>query len=579
MDSRTALLFSSALLVVGACASQSKQQRDKVEEARLALEREADRLAVVWEGADPAEREKMESPLERVLAESGSDPRVAELRLLLASHYLEQRRRKDSDRIIQPLLDGPEGPPRDSAQILKAEGLTLEGHGDEALDLLLPLSGKLVGEGARVRHEKALVLAAIDARRWRLTIVTMVDWLSELRVGQEEALRFIDVSLEKVPILAQKRLLLEWTNSDFEGAKKKASDAIGRLVVLRLTRVALENKDARLARDLFREGPAWLRASEYGDALSGLAALAVEEVSVQGKRVGVVLGGRGKREIRRSIEVAHGVTDALPADVSLLTEDYRELLSQALGALLGQGAAVLVTGLTPEAATEARDFAELRQVPTLLLTSPGSLGAAPEPQYSFVLGSSPESEERALRDALGGEHITDVEVLGRGDSTCMEQTEASGSFTFPWDVWQGRGLSLIVLGDEACAEELERQAQSRRSRPLIALGLEAASKSIAGTWSLRAGSYPVLDRSGSAERAALSLRSRSWFEALGSDAVRLISAALDSVPAPKGASSDPASYREKVRTALLDAKAALDTTHARGFAGKHAMDRKLEVVR
>src|SRR5690606_20102001 len=183
MSRRTAWLFCSALALSLGCASSSKQQRDKVEQARLALEREANRLVVVWEEADPVERVTMEEPLERVLAESGSDPRVAELRLLLASHYLEQRRRKDADRIIEPLLKGPEGPARDSAQILKAEGLTLEGHGEEALELLLPLSGKLVGESARSRHEKALVLAAIEARRWRLTILTMVDWLAEVRLS------------------------------------------------------------------------------------------------------------------------------------------------------------------------------------------------------------------------------------------------------------------------------------------------------------------------------------------------------------------------------------------------------------
>lgn len=577
MDSRTALLFSSTLALLGACASQSNQQRDQVESARLALEREANRLVIVWEEAGPEERAKMEAPLERMLKESGADPRVAELRLLLASHYLEHRRRKDSDRIIGPLLRGPEGPARDYAQILKAEGLTLEGHGEEALELLLPLSGRLVGESARIRHEKALVLAAIDARRWRLTILTMVDWLSELRVGQEEALRFIDVSLERVPILAQKRLLLEWTTSEFEGDRKRASDAIGRLIVLRLTRAALEKRDARLARDLFREGPAWLRAGEYGDALSSLAALAVEEVSIQGKRVGVVLGGRGTKENRRSIEVAHGVTSALGEDLELLTEDYRELLPQALAALLGQGAAVLVTGLTPEAATEASDFAELRRIPTLLLTAPAS---APEsPKYSFVLGASPKQEEQALREALATEGIGEVEVLGTGDATCVEQAERAGSFTFPWEAWQGH--ALIVLGDESCAEELERQARGRRSPPLITLGLTAAPKAFQGAWSLRAGDYPVLNRSVPADQSNPELRekTRSWFEALGADAARLSTVALHSVSTASEPGADPAIFLDRVRGALLEAKAPLDTTRARGFAGKQTIERKLEVSR
>src|SRR5690606_16321213 len=154
------------------------------------------------------------------------------------------------------------------------------------------------------------------------------------------ALRFIDVSLERVPILAQKRLLLEWSNAEFEGEKKKASDAIGRLIVMRLARTALETKDARLARDLFRSGPTWLRTSEYGDALANRAALAVDEASSLGKRIGIVLGGRGKRESRHSIDVARGITEELGEGLELLTEDFRELLPQALAALIGQGAAV-----------------------------------------------------------------------------------------------------------------------------------------------------------------------------------------------------------------------------------------------
>lgn len=575
MSRRTAWLFCSALALSSGCASSSKQQRDKVEQARLALEREANRLVVVWEEAGPAERATMEEPLERVLAESGSDPRVAELRLLLASHYLEQRRRKDADRIIAPLLKGPDGPARDSAQILKAEGLTLEGRGEEALELLLPLSGKLVGESARSRHEKALVLAAIEARRWRLTILTMVDWLAEVRLSQDDALRFIDVSRERGPILAQKRLLLEWSSAEFDGEKKKASDAIGRLIVMRLARTALETKDARLARDLFRSGPTWLRTSEYGDALANLAALAVDEVSSLGKRIGIVLGGRGKRESRHSIDVARGITEELREGVELLTEDFRELLPQALAALTGQGAAVLVTGLTPEAAAEARDFAELRRVPTILLAAPRPLSPPAATAYSFVLGSSPDEEERVLRAALAEDGITEVLVLGQGDETCIEQTESAGTLTFPWRTWQGRVFGLIVLGDEACAAELQREASGLKAPPRIALGLEAARAKTSRALSLRAGTYPILRDDAAATLSAGS----SFFESLGADAARLISTALERVQLPGQSDAERAKYAEQVRSELSRVETPLDTTSARGFAGKNTIQRKLEVQR
>src|SRR5690606_19216558 len=90
-----------------------------------------------------------------------------------------------------------------------------------------------------------------------------------------------------------------------------------------------------------------------------------------------------------------------------------------------------------------------------------------------------------------------------------------------------------------------------------------------GSWGVGAGSYP--GRAGDP--------SAPWFELLGRDAARLGQAALAVVPEDVNVDGDAVrAHLERARDALLEARQPLETTTARGFAGKQVIARELRLL-
>lgn len=470
------------------------------------------------------------------------------------------------------LVAGPRGLVRDEATIGLAEVLVEEGRAEEALRLLSPLSGKLVTQEAQVRALEATVRAAVIGRKWRLAVRSLVSWLALVGPNRSETGHWARISLAEVPIPAQSRLLDGWSRESWQERESVARDVVQRLLIDRVADAALSRRDARLARDLLKSSPAWLRASERGDELAMLAAFALEDVRVIGRKFGIVLGGPTGVATRRSIEVSRGVMTTLGGGggVEFIAEDNRSSLTGALASLLGQGASLLLAGYDAESAAIALDFAERKEVPVIVFVDPGArYQVSTKRKYGFVMGVMVEQEREALRTALLAHGVVGIETIGDTVTPCVSRLD-NGQTSYPWTTWFERSKALILLGDLDCARAAISQNTSFLTPLEIALGLEAARARSAGDWYLGAGDFPNTE--GGVEL--------SWYEALGVDATRLARQTLEAVPDVVEAEPDAVRKRhEAVRTMLSRTNVELSTSLSTGFAEDNALPRALVVRR
>src|SRR5690606_26828070 len=80
---------------------------------------------------------------------------------------------------LAPVLTLPASLSRDEATIVLAAIRHHQKRAVEALDLLEPLSGKLVTDEARREFSEIRIQASLAARRWRLAVDTMVSWVDD----------------------------------------------------------------------------------------------------------------------------------------------------------------------------------------------------------------------------------------------------------------------------------------------------------------------------------------------------------------------------------------------------------------
>jgi hypothetical protein len=385
---------------------------------------------------------------------------------------------------------------------------------------------------------------------------------------------------------------------------------IKRALFARLTEVAVERGDTRLARRIIESGAA--HSSTLGeDQAEGLAELASSGgvVRVEGRTVGLLLS-LGTDEARaRVADALSGVMDALdlprnsdPAD------DHVRLVVRAsdgdgarseveLAALAADGAAILIAGQSPEEATVALRFAERSRIPILLLSVPDH----PEKnaRFSFVLGEKETSFapelERALSSA-GASTILPVGTIGEplgsegprllGTVSCDQPAPRAGEPRFPVESWRESKVSgLLLLGDAACSRAVLEDVADSRLAVTVALGLEAAElsrePSSLKTLVLSAGRFPLRDDPNDlgARWRARHGNLPTWYAALGHDAGALARAALRELPL--GATEDPREIQnrhEALSRSLLGVQADLWTTDGRSFGGGHSLARTLHVI-
>ncbi len=578
------LMLSACLLSCGSRRPEDQAPVPSLARAPTA-QKELRELEEAWTAADVNERGRLLPALERFVRRYPNDPSTDRARVLLAWLYLKQGELSDAEREIETTLAGPPGAARDSATIVEAAILTERKRPGEALARLAPLRGKLVSADAKRHYGRVRVRAALEARRWRVAVGAMADFLDETGQGRDRVEVHLRRALARVPPHASARLLAEMRAkgpSRLTASERWLEEALTE----HLKRVALRDRDPQLARQLLEGASTSLRTSEEGQALSELAGAGQREARIEGRTVGFVLTGRDATARRRSAQVAAGIVDSLglgraedESSTRLVVREDRDGLAEALSGLAGEGASVLVTGVDAPSAAVALTFAEAKRVPVIVLTNPPD---KPEKmRYGFVLGVSAERERQVLETEITRRSIEETVVLGPGRGGCDAEPTHAGGPRFPVQTWRQEGVgAVIVLGDPACASRVAREVVGQKFRPLLALGLDAAERienesQTVETVALSAGAFPLRETS---DRDT-SERGVGWFELLGRDAARLARKALEVIPETTASDRQAVrTHHDLARSALASAQATLETTEARGFGRAQIIERSLGVV-
>lgn len=554
-----------------------------------------------WIDANPSERLKLDPSLRAFLSKYGHDDRARTVRCLLGWLEIERRRPEAAQALAAPVLDGPPGAARDFATLVRAAAIRRQGGLEEALRLLAPLRGKIVDPEQRGLFSEELVRALIDARRFKDAISAMLDWAEEASPSEREGVvAAVEALVRDMPAEALEaglsRLYQEAPGaSSPSSTRAEALSWLTAAIRERLVRIALTNRDAELARRLIDSTPPRLGRDEVREVLAELAATSSAAARVEGRAVGFVLDVTDAASKQRSAEVVAGMTRALglpktaeqPGSVRVLTRDCANPadMDHALAGLTGDGAAILVAGVTDETAVSASLFAERTRTPVIVLRKPTIAGK--RGPFTFVLGADIPAEESAISAALERERSRVPVRVGPSGIPCdAPDTGVQGS-RFPVADWKRDHVdALVLIGSADCAREAALAAMSARLTPLIVLGLEAseANESLPGTKLLvSAGRFPFaahkLDKDEQAWVDQWGI-APSWYATLGRDAAVLSTRVLSALPTE--AVQEERAVNElhrRARDGLTRARATLWSTAAPGFEGSQVIAREMLLVR
>ncbi len=553
-----------------------------------------------WLALPPGERAQLEEPLQAFLDRYPLDDLARTARVYLAFILIRGGRLDEARRLIEPVRRGPQGSVRDFAAVADGGILIREGRPEEALRLLQPLRGKIVDPAERLLFGEQLVHAALESDRWSAATAAMIEWIAEAdpehQAGVQAAVALL---VQRIPAPALERVL-----GDLDAAAASRSEATSRapardflreVVRGHLSQVALRRRDTELAQRLVESGPATLLQDESGLALLALASSGHIDPRVAGRSVGLLLSVHSERARRRSAAAAAGIARALglPAasrggdSVRLLLRDATgpgEGVVEALAGLAGDGAAILVAGVTEADATVAQEFAERVRIPVVLLhpatTPPAADG------FTFMLGEEQQRVVTALTSTMESGGAGQWVVLRDIEDTCSAASAGLGPPRLPVATWSQTGVTgVVLLGDEGCVRELVGAVDASRFRPRFGLGLEATTavpelSERVPLVVVAAGSYPAPP--GFAARLSdpgPRPQWLDWYDALGQDAGTLARTVLRQFPLERIEDlAVVARLHRRARDELAVAAPSLATTQARGFAGRRVIARELTGV-
>lgn len=424
---------------------------------------------------------------------------------------------------VVEIVRGDPGNTRDLATLVTGAALARDNEPDAALDLLLPLVGKLLDPYARdLLHDEA-VKAAVAASRWRDAVDLLDAWLRD--ASEEDravVLEIAERTLEKLPTPTLEAALRDMVAEDDAGTAHHAA-ALEAAIARRLGAVALSRNDAELAKRLVRQGGALASLGERGKSLVELAAAGGGAPQVFGRRIGLLLSARhpraGAEALRGTMQALGLVGAGAAADEEALTvADDRDGTAAGVAALVRGGALVVVGGFDEATAKELREVATGERVPTVLL-HPG--GDEPDGAWARALGPAPSASLDLLRTELGAEKGAQRRVLVLDPAACAALSPASRAAKPELP----RDGAVVVGGDDLCGKDAWRAF-----RGPLGLGLAAAGAAMT----------PDADRSPAREavRATAwvglgcypSETARSYWAVLGEDAARLVSQAVGEMP-------------------------------------------------
>ncbi len=514
--------------------------------------------------------------LEAFVARYPREPRAANVRLLLAWTAIVQGDHSTAEKLIAEGQASDAPSVRDFADVTAARLLLARRQPEAALNKLLPLEGKLVDPAERLLCAELRLQAALASKRFSTALGALTDYLAAAPAELGDRARGKALAaLASLPEVALERSLSELDAKARRGELSAPDVWLRRVVRQRLIRLAVEHKDAGLARRLLDSHPGLARRNDLSVELLQLAASATSAADAHGAFVGLALEVGDADAERRSASVARGLADALSA--SLPGADSLPIIvkasdaihvGDALSELSKSGAIALVAGVSDASAEQAATWAVSGGAPVLLIRDTPELVIS---ELSFVLGTSDMDQLDAIRKELERRNASKWRRVGSGGFDCRAPSEKAGQGRFPVKDWKQENVDAVaVLAPRGCALELVAELGEQRFHPLLALGLEGAEvlRSFNGRrFALGAGAFP-------SSELGVDVPS-DFYEALGRDAGKLVRGAWTGVGGVGSAVDEK--LRARMPATLANVSVPLETTGATGFAGKRRLPRHLEI--
>jgi hypothetical protein len=527
-----------------------------------------------WFEEDEPRRVLLRPQLQRFLALYAHDPRAENARLLLAWLAILDGDQSEATRLIAAGRASESPSVRDFAELTAARLLLARQQPEQALSTLTRIEGKLVDPAVRLICSELRLQAALASRRFAEALAALTDYLAAAPVDLGDRARArAKNAVDGLPETALEDSLIQLDAKSRRGPLSPPDVWLRRVVRERLIRLAVEQKDAQLARRLLDSHPGLARRNDLSVELLQLAASAASAGDTQGAFVGLALEVGEPDSERRSASVARGLAEALSA--SLPGADSLPIVvkaadSEHIGAVLTQlaqaGALALVAGASDASAEQAATWAVTGKAPVLLIRDTPDLVIS---ELSFVLGTSDMDQLDAIRKELERRNLSKWTRVGSGGFDCRASPERAGQSRFPVKAWKQEGVEAVaVLGPRSCALELYAEAREAQLGALLAIGLEGAEAlpSFGGRrFALGGGAFP-------SSKLGLEVPP-DFYESLGHDAGSLVRRAWAELGGV-GATKD-AKLRARLPRALADVAMPLETTEATGFAGKRRLPRRL----
>jgi hypothetical protein len=529
-----------------------------------------------WFEEDEARRPLLRPLLERFLQRYPQEPRTANVRVLLAWIAIVNADEPEAQRLIAQARASDSPSVRDFAEAATARLLLAQKQPEAALGKLSRLEGKLVDPAERLICSELRLQAALASRRFDEALLALTSYLAAAPADWSDRAQARALSaLGNLPEPALEKSLAELDGKARRGSLIPPDVWLRRVVRERLIRLAVETKDAHLARRLLDSHPGLVRRNDLSIELLSLAATAGAAAESQGAFVGLALEIGDPDAERRSASVARGLAEALSASLPgadsvpiVVKASDAQHVGEALSELAGAGALALVAGVSDASAEQAATWAVSGTAPVLLIRDTPELVIS---ELSFVLGTSDMDQLDAIRKELERRSLSKWMRVGSGGFDCRATTERAGQDRFPVKEWKQENVEAVaVLGPRSCAFELFAEAREARFVPLLALGLEGAEAlpGLGGRrFALGAGAFPPA-------KGGLDMPA-DFYESLGHDAGGLVRKALGSIGGVSAAKDSK--LRSRLPGALASVSMPLETTEASGFAGKRRLARQLTI--
>ncbi|PIE06117.1 MAG: hypothetical protein CSA75_01190 [Sorangium cellulosum] len=553
-----------------------------------------------WLLSTKRERTALLPSLRAFQAQYRGDPLARVASAYLAFVALDRNELDQAAALAREIRMGPIGNTRDLGTIVDGASLAHAGQPEAALQLLDPLVGKMIDSFAKDLLHEAAVNAAVDAHRWYQAVVYMNEWV---RGTNEQEMAALRDKLDK--------LLVQFPAGSLETALRAMGAVrqkdlwereLRQALAMRLTAVAMERSDPKLARSVLNTSRRVVGLGEEGTLLARLATSGGRAPRIVGATVGLMVDTDSQLRSGRSAQVVAGVLQVFhpghrgprqqsPSPI-LITQDVppQGSLENVLDDLAYKGASVIIAGYDAKRAAQVARYAEAQSISVLLLVAPDQMPRGA--RFTFVVGT----EDPSWQSPVSSQAASQVDLsrsvrVGSGKApegplfaSCDSRPPRAAQPAFPVAAWREANVEAVAIdGSRDCASRVLADLDSLGFTPMVYLGLEAREAKQSYRGQLRVGSCGLLDAEGASEPDSL----RQWrlmqgsrptfFQALGRDAAKIAYGAVARLPRGTVSGLEQVMKRRvEVQQALVRAENVLWTSTNRGFDGERRLRRQVQ---